>query len=442
MSPDVLSLIGVLLSLIIMVVAAWKGVSIMFVGVVAAFIAALFSGMDILDLLTNTYMTGFVGFAKNYWLMFMLSAIFGKLLSESGAARSIALCFARIARRFPGKEKVVAVWSMTLMAGVLCYGGVSLFVLVFTMVSISRDLYKELDIPWHLYMFQGLTSGGIVLCMLPGSPQVHNIIPTDYLGTTPMAAPVLGIIMAVLGFLLGHIYLCYVLKKCANKGEGFMPSGGEIAKADLGDVGENLPEHNPLVCLIPCVVLIIAMNVIGLPVVVSLAIADILTLAMFFRDLLPNLKRGIRDACASGFSAVGSTCAVVGFGSVVAAVPAFQLVLSALDKIPGPPVFQLIVAVNLAAGISGSGSGGLTIAMNALAQRFLDTGMNPQIIHRLASVSCCGLDSLPHNGANLNRIFVCRLSFKDAYIHIFVTNLIIPVICVIVGGILATLGVC
>lgn len=442
MNPAVLSLIGVLLSLVIMIVAAWKGVSIMFVGIAAAFIAAVFSGMDVLALLTDTYMTGFVGFAKNYWLMFMLSAIFGKLLSDAGAARSIALCFARIARRFPGKEKMVAVWSMTLMTGVLCYGGVSLFVIVFTMVSISRDLYKELDIPWHLYMFQGLTSGGIVLCMLPGSPQVHNIIPTTYLGTTPMAAPVLGLIMAALGFVLGHIYLCYILKRCDARGEGFIQSGAEIAKADLGDVGENLPEHNPLVCLIPCAVLIVVMNVIGLPVVVSLAIANLLTLVMFFRDLRPRLKKGIRDACASGFSAVGNTCAVVGFGAVVAAVPAFQLVLSALDKIPGPPVFQLIVAVNLAAGISGSGSGGLTIAMNALAQRFLDTGMNPQIIHRLASVSCCGLDSLPHNGANLNRIFVCRLSFKEAYGHIFVTNLVIPVICVIVGGILATFGVC
>lgn len=444
MTSEIISLLGVFIGLIVMIIMAWKGVPIMFVGIFVALVTGLFSGMNVMDLMANSYMAGFAGFAQRYWLIFMFSAIFGKLLSESGAARVLALKCAGIARKFPGKEKLVAVWSMTLLAGILCYGGISLFVLVFTLVSISRDLYQELDIPWHLYMFQGLTSGAIILCMSPGSPQIHNIIPTTYLGTTPMAAPILSIIMMISAFIMGHFYLVWTLKKSEMKNEGFYPSGSLIAKAELGYGNANeIPNHNVFLCLLPSIILLITMNGFGFSAVTSLILANIATFIIFFKDLMPanKLKKVIGEACASAFTAVGGTCAVVGFGAVVAAVPAFNLVLNSLDQIPGPPIVQLILAVNAAAGITGSGSGGLTIAMDSLSQRFLASGIPPEVIHRMASVSCCGLDSLPHNGANLNRIFVCRLSFKEAYGHIFVTNLVIPVICAIIGAVVYSFGI-
>ena len=441
MDPAVISLIGVFVGLIFLIVLSIKGVSLMIVGPCAAVIVALFSGVDIIETLTGAYMTGFANFATSNFLIFLLSAIFGKMLGDCGAAKYIAYKLAALAKKFPGKEKVVAVLCLTLVQAVLTYGGISLFVVVFTLVSIGKDLFEELDVPWSMYTCATLGSGCFTMTMLPGTPAIQNLIPIDYLGTTAMAAPVLGLISAILAVFLGICWIVFLTHRNEKKGLGFLPSGAEISTVIVTDTAAAIPQMSLLKALAPSIVLLIVLNVLQQSAITALAAACVATYILFHKDL-KDLRKSIADGSSNALFSIGNVCAVTGFGGVVSSVSAYGLVLSALDSLPGPPIVQLIVAVNICAGVTGSASGGLGIALESLSQRFLDMGLNPQVIHRIAAMSSGGLDSLPHNGAVINTLTVTRLGHKYGYLNYFVMTVVIPIICTIVAAILSQMGIC
>lgn len=437
MDQAVISLFGILLGLVFLVVAAYKGHSLLLISPLAASVVILISGQNIIEMLTSAYMPKFSSFATNYFLIFLLSAIFGKILGDSGAAKYIAHCISKLARKFPGREKLLAVSSLVLISAVLTYGGISLFVVMFTMVAIGKSLLEDLDIPWSMYTCSTLGSGCFTMTMLPGTPAIQNLIPMKYFGTTATAAPVIGILCTLLALILGIGWIYFELKRFERKGIGFLPSGAEIAKVDIKT--EEVPEHNLLKCVLPSIVLLIVLNVFSQSPITALAAANIVAYIIFYKHL-PNIKKTIADGAGNATTAIISTCAVTGFGGVVAAVSGYQLVLGALDKIPGPPIVQLIVAVNLAAGVTGSASGGLGIALDSLAGRFLDMGLNPQVLHRISAMSCGGLDSLPHNGVVINSLTITRLGHKYGYKNYLVMTVIIPLVCTVFAAILAQFG--
>ena len=196
-----------------------------------------------------------------------------------------------------------------------------------------------------------------------------------------------------------------------------------------------------LKALAPSIVLLIVLNVLQQSAITALAAACVATYILFHKDL-KDLRKSIADGSSNALFSIGNVCAVTGFGGVVSSVSAYGLVLSALDSLPGPPIVQLIVAVNICAGVTGSASGGLGIALESLSQRFLDMGLNPQVIHRIAAMSSGGLDSLPHNGAVINTLTVTRLGHKYGYLNYFVMTVVIPIICTIVAAILSQMGIC
>jgi H+/gluconate symporter-like permease len=438
MDAATLSLVGIIVGLIFLVALAFCGFSLLLISPLAAVLVIIVSGEDIITLLSGPYMLGFTNFAMRNYLLFLLSAIFGKLIGDCGAAKYIAHVISRLAKKYPGKEKILAVCALMLVQAVLTYGGISLFVVVFTIVSIGKNLFEELDIPWSMYTCLTLGSGCFTMTMLPGSPAIQNLIPMQYLGTTPMAAPVLGILSTILALALGVGWIVFETKQNERKGLGFLPTGAEISKVILPE--EEIPQLNLFVCLLPSIVLLVVMNVMNQSPITALAVACVLTWILFYRRL-PNIKKTLTEGCNNALTAIASTCAVTGFGAVVAAVSGYGLVISALDKLPGPPIVQLIVAVNLAAGVTGSASGGLGIAMESLTKRFLDTGLDPQLIHRIASMSSGGLDSLPHNGAVINTLTITRLGHRYGYKHYFVMTVIIPLICTAFAAFLGQLGI-
>ena len=438
MSPTV-SLIGIILGLACMIFMAWKGISVYIFGPVSAIVVMIFSGLPIMDTLTNVYMPGFVSFAQSNFLLFMLSAMFAKVMGDSGAAKVIAIKIVQLANKSKKNKEIVAMLCIQLVTVVLTLGGINLFVVVFLMVGIARNVYKELGIAWHLYNTGSWASGTITMTMIPGTPAIQNLIPMEYLGTTPTAAPIMGTICAIVCFLLELLHINYALRKTKKNGEGFFPSGEEIDKREM-EVDMTIPDYNFIVCLIPSIVLLVVMNVFGVSPVLSLVVA-IVVAYILFRKTLPHMGTTLGDGAVNSIGVITSVCAVVGFGSVVAASSGYEMVLGALTNLPGPPVVQLAVAVNVAAGFSGSASGGLTIAMNALSQRFLDMGMDPQVIHRVACISCGGLDSLPHNGNIVSSLRVAGLNHKNGYMHIFWQCTAIPLVITALSCILATIGI-
>lgn len=439
MSNEWISLFGIIISLALLIFVACKGVPIMIAAPLCAMLVALISGVSMYDAMVGPFMDKWLNFAKSYCLMFTLSAIFGKVMGECGASKVIAYKCAKLAKAFPGQEKFLAVCSLVLINTCLTLGGISTFVVVFTLVSIAKELFEELDVPWQLYMCSSLGSGTYTMTMIPGTPAVQNLIPMEYCGTQATAAPVLGTICAVVMLALGLAYIKFAVNRLEKKGEGFLPTGAEISKVVLPK--EEVPDINFFLCLVPAIVLIILLNVFKQPAITCLLVAVILTIILFhktFKDPIKNLKAGADN----GLNTLCNTCMIVGFGGVVASVPGYQLVMTGLDKIPGPPLVQLVVSINVAAGLSGSASGGLALGMDCFAQKFLDMGINPQIVHRVASISCGGLDSLPHNSAVVNNLGVTRLTHGQAYIHYFVESVALPIVVSILAIILGTMGIC
>ncbi|MDL2219775.1 hypothetical protein LJC04_05545 [Ruminococcaceae bacterium OttesenSCG-928-O06] len=446
MDLGVVSIIGIIVGLIVMIFLAYRGVSLLLCTPLAAVVVAAFSLQDPIAMLTGPYMAGFVGFAQNYFLLFMFSAMFGALMGATGCARGISNAITKLVNRAPEKNrKFLAILCITAISLILGYGGVNGFVIIYTTTAINSQLLKRLDIPWHLGGLATVASAVWVQGFLPGSPSIQNLIPTTFLGTAPTAGPVLGILCSILAGILWLFYCRYALGKAEKEKEGFFPTGTEIDKVSF-DLGDREPP-GILKSVIPSAVLLIVLNVIKLSPVLSLIIACAAAVILFWPALAQTEKgpKNVLDVLTQGalnsVNAVIVTCACVGFGGVVSAVSGYQTILNALTSIPGPPIFQFFIAVSVAAGATGSGSGGLTIALNSLGQRFLDMGINPQVLHRVGTMACCSLDTLPHNGAIVNSLMVSRLTHKQAYKHTFMISVVITTICSLAGTVLASMGI-
>lgn len=446
MSPEVLSIIGILLGLAILIVLAMKGVSLYVLAPLAALVVAIFSGGNILTAMTETYMSGFAGFMQSYFLMFALSSIFAKIMSDSGAAKVIALKVAALVRMAPPKyQRFLACLSVGIMTAILTVGGINLYCCVFVLVSIGKDLFEEFDLPWHLYMTSSLGSGSFTMTMIPGTPAIQNLIPVETLGTQATAAPVLGIISTVICIVLSVIYVKYALNKCDKRGEHFLPTGARIQASSVVEKDVEAPKINLLVCLIPSIALLVALNGFGLDAVVSLVIAVVVALILFGKNLMQNkVNLGVcfADGIKNAIMTLLNVCVIVGFGSVVSATAGYTTIMNSLDMIPGPPIFQLFIAVNVAAGVAGSASAALGIGMTMFADKFLAMGISPDIIHRISVMSSGGLDSLPHSSGTASALGVAQLSHKEGYMHVFWLNTVIPIIVTAIACVLASFGIC
>lgn len=428
-------MLGIVVGLILLMVLAYKGISTIWAAPICALIVALTGGLDVLDAYTVTYMQGFVGFTASWFPAFMLGAIFGKVMEATGAAHSVGYWVVKV---LGAKRAILAV---VLSCAAMTYGGISLFVAIFVVYPIALSLYREANVPRELIPGT-FTLGAFTFTMtaLPGSPQIQNLIPMQYFGTTPNAAPVLGVITAVIMFVLGMIWLTYRQKKLAKMGIGFTePENSQVSNEDVKVM-------HPILAFLPLVTVVVLLSLLGLNIVVALLAGIIVGIITGFNTIK---EKGIVSVINSG--AVGSmqsiinTSAVVGFGSVVKAVPGFTALTEMLMGVGGSPLVAVALAVNVLCGATGSASGGLGLALEALSERFAEmsvsSGIPMETFHRVASLASGGLDSLPHNGGVVTCLAVCGLSHKESYLDICVTSVVIPVITTIIAVILASAGI-
>ncbi|MGX8711114.1 MAG: GntP family permease [bacterium] len=438
MSPEVLSLIGILLGVGVFVVGVFKGFSITFSTLAGSIVIALFSGMDILKAMTDTYMGKLGGVMKAYMLLFLMSALFAKMMGDTGAAQSIAYKMARLAKRFPRHEKFVACLSMGLLTAVFIYGGISVFVVIFTLIYIGKELFEDLDIPWSMFTCIGMGTATFATGMLPGSPQLTNLLPMNYFGTTAAAAPVLGIICSVASLAFSCWWIWFSVRRCERLGLGFEPTGAEIKKGwkEVARVDEQ-----PLwKCLLPSVIMLIALNGFKLDAPVALGIGCLIIMLLFGITKL-NYKADMKDATANSCNTALALGSAAGFGAVLAASSGFSFILSALNSIPGPGTFQVIIALGIASGITASSSTGLTIGLDALGTHFMSLGIPAAALHRLCAISSLSLSTLPHSSALANTYTLCKLDYKDAYIHHFMLTIVGNVLVTILAAFLISIGI-
>lgn len=425
-------MIGLLGSLILLIYLTMKGVNIIIAALLSSIVVAITGGLRLDTALMDNYMTGFTGYFASWFLVFLLGAIFGKVMQETKSADSIANW---IKNKFGAKR---AVFAVVAAAAIMTYGGVSLFVVGFAVYPIAVSLFRSANLP-HRFIPAALVFGSISFTMTsPGSPEIQNIIPTEFFGTTPTAGGWIGVLSALLIMIVGGLWLGSMVRKASANGEVFsLPKqGNEETAASL--VAEEQPEQskgdlpNTLLAILPLVLVIVILNILGqfLTPTVALLIALTIGIAVACLSMLRFLKE-FWDALATGAQnalvALANTCAVVGFGSVAAQVSAFDSLINGLVNIPGPPLIGLAIGVTVICGITGSASGGLGIALPILAPIYLAQGVDPGAMHRVSALASGGLDSLPHNGYIVTTVrAICGETHKRAYKPILMLSVILP----------------
>lgn len=429
-----LGVIGLLLAIVVMIVGAYKGLPALPLTLLAALVAILMNGMPLWTSYADYYVNGYAGSYVSYFLIFIFSALYAKFMDVSGCATAIGY---KLIDWF-GKERVALV--SVLITSVLVYGGVSVFVCVFVVGPIMFLLFKEANLPRHL-IIACLVCGSATYTMtsLPGTPALPNIIPTQFLGTTMTAAPVLSIICSAALFILSMLYINLEVKKARRKHEVW----SFPAHVDPNAYGAVDRSTLPAAwrAFVPVIVLILFIIVgskfvsdSALLTVSAMITGSILVLILnmeHFRN--QQMKTLVGNGLNDGIAAIGGLAAVVAFGTVVQNTQAFQSVVDWVLGLEMHPYWKGIFSTAVISGITGSSSGGLRIAFQSLGDSFINSGCNLAILHRLMAIAAGSLDTLPHSSGLFLIFAYFGLTHKEAYKHYFWISVAIPAVVAIVA---------
>jgi H+/gluconate symporter-like permease len=476
-----LGILGIIIALSLLIALAYRGLSILIIAPLTALIAVVFAGeVPILASYTQIFMPAAGNFIIQYFPLFLLGALFGKLMEDSGSAQALAR---GIVARLGAQRAILAV---VLACGVLTYGGVSLFVVAFAVYPIAVQLFRESDIPKRLIPATiALGAFTFTMTALPGTPAIQNAIPMPFFGTTPFAAPGLGIISALIMFGLGQLWLNRRAAQARKAGEGYgqppeqpLTRSAELREHALGK-GFDIAEVNPddkrpappsfAIAIAPLVV-VIALNfalvsfiipnwdtgylaepefgsttlaaVRGLWAIIIALTASILALIALNYRRITSLSTTLDKGADASVLPIFNTASQVGFGAVIAALPGFIIIRDAVLTLGGDnPLISLAVSVGLLSGITGSASGGMSIVLQTLGDTFVAqataAGISLDLMHRVTVIAAGGIDSLPHSGAVITLLAICGLTHREAYLDIFMVAVAFPVIALIA---LITLG--
>ena len=448
-----MEVLGILLSLFLLMFMAYMGFSVILFAPVFALLAAALQGLPIMPSYTELFMAKAVVYVKAFFPVFMLGAVFGKVMEDTLLAKGISHA---IMEKLGHKHAVLAI---VLSCAILTYGGVSLFVVVFAVYPFAAALFKEANIPKRL--IPGCVALGaftFTMDAFPGTPQIQNIIPTNFYGTTGYAAPIAGLIGGTLIFIIGMVYLEWRKRTAVAKGEGY---GDHTLNEPAEAAVTKLPSW--YISLLP-LILVLAVNyylsrvytwdpailaplsglklplmapavknVIGIwSLVIGLVLGIILALALGFKNIPKGggLQKALNVGAIGSLLAIMNTASEVGYGNVIAALPGFKSIAAFLlgIKLGGTPLVSEAVSVTTLAGITGSASGGMSIALDLMSKDWLawanSIGMSPEILHRVASMASGGCDTMPHNGAVITLLAVCGLTHKTSYLDIFAMTVI------------------
>jgi H+/gluconate symporter-like permease len=478
-----MSFLIVLAALAFLMLAAYRGYSVILFAPVAALGAVLLTDPGaVAPVFSGIFMDKMVGFIKLYFPVFLLGAVFGKLIELSGFSESIVVA----AIKYIGRTRANAV--IVLVCALLTYGGVSLFVVVFAVYPFAAELYKQSNIPKRL-MPGAIALGAFSFTMdtLPGTPQIQNIIPTTFFKTTGWAAPWLGVIGSIVTLAAGLAFLEWRRRAAMATGEGYeaatsaaatavpvaaagvaaasaatsaattaVPTPAAGAGANSGAAARAGLPH-PLLSVAPLVLVGVANFVLtklipgwygdnyaltadalpGLHAPITLTVKSVtgiwavegalllgilLTIATAFQRIRLTFADGTKAAVGGALLAAMNTASEYGFGGVIAALPGFLSVSEALRSVPNPLV-NAAVSVTALAGITGSASGGMSIALAAMSDQFIkaaDAAHIPlEVMHRVVAMASGGMDTLPHNGAVITLLAVTGLTHRQSYRDIF-----------------------
>lgn len=451
-----MGIFAILISLILLMLLAYRGISVLLLAPLMASLAVLLSGDGglLLPIYTDTFMRALGNYVTQFFPLFLLGALFGQLMADSGAAQSISN---GIVKRL-GTHHVVL--TVVMACAVLTYGGVSLFVVAFAIYPISRELFRQANVPKRLIPASiALGSFTFTMTALPGTPAIQNAIPIPYFGTNSFAAPGLGIIAGLIMLGLGTYYLQSRVRKAAANGEGY----GTHTEREVDPQQDDTPAPTlPLaVALIPLIM------VIGLNALFTYGVFPTMDLSYIsdaFENITPSrqtglwailisllsasawliitrwnhwkdLQKTINQGCFGSLLPIFNTASEVGYGAVIASLTGFMIIRDAVLNVSGNPLISEALAMSVLAGITGSSSGGLSIALQTLGDEYLamaqQAGINPELMHRVATLAAGGMDTLPHSGAVITLLAICGLTHRQSYANVAMVTIVLPIFALI-----------
>jgi H+/gluconate symporter-like permease len=476
-----MGLIGILVGLALLMWLAYRGVSVLLVSPIAALIAALFSGEPLLAHWTQTFMSGAARFVTQWFPMFLLGGLFGKLMGDSGSISSIA----QYLTDKLGTNRTML--SVVIASAIVTYGGVSVFVAFFVLVPMAHEMFRAANIPRRLLPATiGLGAFTFTMSVMPGTPSVNNAIPMPYFGTTTFAAPGLSIIASVIIFVFGMWWLGRVGAAARKAGEGYggevetAPVVNELVREQATPAGDFDPAELPhgkraesgptfALAVLPLIVVIVTnflMSLVIFPrldfsflskdqwggttigavsgvwsVVVALAAAN-LTVVLINLRRFPSLRESLDAGANSAALPMLMIASLVGFGAVVAALPAFATVRDAVFSVSGGPLVSLALSMNVLAGLTGTASGGMAIVLNAFGDDFMrlaaEHHIDHELMHRITTMSAGTLDALPHNGTVLLLLQISGLTHRESYLDMVMTVIVSCIIALVAVLVLGT----
>jgi H+/gluconate symporter-like permease len=423
----VISLLGLLLGLGLLVWFTMRGVELLIAAPLCALLVGVASGFALFPQMaaegmpsfTSAYMQGFVGFVQAWFFMFLLGSLFGKVMEASGAADAVAKW---IVERIGARH---AVGAVVLACAVLTYGGVSLFVVAFSVYPMALSLFRVAALP-RRFVAGALSFGSVTFTMTSaGSPEIQNWIPTKFLGTTPYAGWEVSLVVALTMAALGYWWLSAMVRRAVAAGERF-----EARADDPAVEARELPAvWRGIVPLLAVLVVSFALHdsLKESALIVALGAGVLFGLALNWRFLAGRIGDAAAGGALGALIAIANTAAVVGFGGVAKLTDGFQTAVQFLTHLPGDPLIGAALAVSVIAGMTGSASGGQSIALPLIAPHYLDQGVDPDALHRVVAISSGALDSLPHNGYVVTTIrAICRETYQAAYPAVGALTVIVP----------------
>ncbi len=418
-----ISLIGLIGGLGLLIFLTIRGMNLFIAAPLCALLVALTNGLPVFlgdGNFVATYMSGFTGFIASWFFMFLLGALFGKFMEDTGAADSLARWI--IAKL--GYKR--AVFAVVAACAILTYGGVSVFVVAFSVYPMALSLFKDANLP-RRFIPATMAFGSVTFTMTSaGSPEIQNWIPIKYLGTSPFAAWEVSLVVAIFMALFGYYWLSKMVNKAVANGEAFEAYDNDPEITDR-------PLPNPFTGFIPLLVVLVLSFLLHealaqLALIVALG-GGVLSLMLINYKYFINLGRAVNLGTTGALIAIGNTAAVVGFGSIAKTTDAFQETVTIMTAIPGNELIGAAIAVSVIAGLTGSASGGQAIALPLVGPHYLDQGVDPEELHRIVSISSGALDSLPHNGYVVTTIrAICNETHQRAYGPMAALTVVVPLI--------------
>lgn len=436
-----LGVVGIFAALVFFVVAAMRGYNVMITAPVTAAIIVLTNQLDFTQFYltdpSNSYLAGIAAFVKNNLPIFVLSALFGKYIDASGAAKSIATTLMSKVGKNSAFGIVVGVGAVTAL---LTYGGISLFVVMFAIIPMARPLFKELNLPWHLFVASfALGACSFTMTMIPGAPSAANVVAANGCGVTVTSAPVLGIVGCVITIALSLVYIKFAIKRAQAKGEVYdckLPES-TYSTDNLPGIGKSIA---PIIVLIGIILVGSAFKVPNI-VYIAMIVGILLSAVLFHKNIGGNHKAVLGDGAKDSLGPTMFTAVAAGIGTIIAISSGFSVIQEAIFNMPGGPLVSGAVLTGVLGGVIGGGTAAIGIVMNNFVGTYLATGVSAAAFYKIIEVAAGIGGALPNAGSMFGMLNAMGLDHKSAYKHFFWISIVAELVALIVMIALASFGI-